>query len=169
MDARNGGKIAGASGLALILIMFLFAWYSVGGANINGLDAFDAYSDWVGLILVFAAFAGMTLALVGSSNTQVGLPVALSSLTAGLGVVGAIVVLIYIISPPSVSFGAPGSVGLDREIGCWLGLIASIGIAYGGWQAMQEEGQSRPSRRERPRYSTEAPPPSEPPAGPPMD
>ena len=29
-----------------------------------------------------------------------------------------------------------------REIGVFLGLIASAGIAYGGWMAMQEEGTS---------------------------
>ena len=45
---NQGEQIAGIAGVALFLIMFLFAWYAIPHApQVNGLDAFDAYSDWL--------------------------------------------------------------------------------------------------------------------------
>ena len=42
--------------------MFIFAWFGLGG--FTG-DAFDALDDWVNIVLVFTAFAGMALMLFG--------------------------------------------------------------------------------------------------------
>ena len=66
-----GEQVAGIAGLALILTMFLFAWYGVDVPGVNGFDAFDAFGDWFNIILVFAAFAGMVLASV---RQRVGAP-----------------------------------------------------------------------------------------------
>jgi hypothetical protein len=140
----QGEMLAGIAGLALLLIMFLFAWYSwpgTAGAALNGLDAFDAYGDWLNLILVFAAFSGMALGLFGSGVSR--LPLSLSVAATVLGGLSAILVLICIISTPSVpSFGAGGleEGSLGVEPGAWLGLIAAIALAVGGYQTMQEEG-----------------------------
>ncbi|HEY8083178.1 MAG TPA: hypothetical protein VIE64_06435 [Solirubrobacterales bacterium] len=132
----TGEQVAGAAGLALILIMFLFAWFGFPdvealGIDTKGLDAFDAYSDWVNIILVFTAFAGISLALFGSGMARV--PISLSVITAVLGGLSAILILIYIISPPH---------DLDRELGVWLGLIAAACVGLGGYLTMQEEGTS---------------------------
>jgi hypothetical protein len=136
----------------LILVMFLFAWYSVADF---GFDAFDAFRDWVNIILVGAAFSGMALAVVGSGRAN--LPVSLSALAAGLGGLSVILIVIFLISPPSPPFEAPGDFG--RKIGAWFGLISAALIAIGGWQAMQAEGapSRRPARPPRP--------PSPPPGG----
>ena len=57
--ARTGEGIAGISGMALILIMLLFAWFGVSqGGGLGRLDAFDALDDWVDLILLLAADGG---------------------------------------------------------------------------------------------------------------
>ena len=40
----SGYAVAGISGLALILIMLLFAWFAT---PFNGWDAFKAFHDWV--------------------------------------------------------------------------------------------------------------------------
>jgi hypothetical protein len=139
-DLGPGEKIAGIGGLALILIMFLFAWYSVGVVGVNGFDAFDAYSDWVDIILVFTAFCGMALALFGSGAERTSVP--LTVVTALLGTASAILVLIYLISPPSVPTLGEATVEFDlnREIGVWLGLIAAGAVALGGYTAMRDEG-----------------------------
>jgi hypothetical protein len=141
-DAGPGEQIAGIGGLALILIMFLFAWYSVGVVGVNGFDAFDAYSDWVDIILVFTAFCGMSLALFGSGAERTSVP--LTVVTALLGTAGTILVLIYLISPPNVpTLGeATVEVSLQREIGVWLGLIAAGTVAVGGYMAMRDEGMT---------------------------
>ena len=54
----SGYAVAGISGLALILIMLLFAWFAT---PFNGWDAFKAFHDWVLFFLIFTAFAGMAL------------------------------------------------------------------------------------------------------------
>jgi hypothetical protein len=142
-----GEQIAGIAGLALLLIMFLFAWYSwpnAGATSLNGLDAFDAYSDWLDLILVLAAFSGMALGLFGTGVAR--LPVSLSVVTTVLAGLSAVLILIFIVSTPSPpNFGAGNGLvegDLGVEIGAWLGLIAAIALAFGGYRAMQEEGAS---------------------------
>jgi hypothetical protein len=131
-----GQALAGLSGLALILIMLLFAWFSVPEAG--GLDAFKSFHDWVLLILIFTAFAGMAVGLMGSE--PLGLPVALSAITTALGAVAVVVLFVYLISPPGFPLGDLGEVELDRGIGIWLGLISVAGIFVGGFLSMQEEG-----------------------------
>lgn len=137
-----GEQMAGIAGLALILTMFLFAWYGVNVPGVNGFDAFDAFSDWFDIILVFAAFSGMALALFGNGVARI--PISLSVITTVLAGLGTIILLIYIISPPGVpTFGeATVEVSLGREFGVWLGLVELIVLAIGGYKAMQEEGVS---------------------------
>ena len=63
-----GEQLAGIAGLALILTMFVFSWYGVnlpGVSGFNRSNAFEAFSDWYDIILVFAAFSGMALAMFG--------------------------------------------------------------------------------------------------------
>ncbi len=140
--AVPGTQLAGLGGLALIAVMFLFAWYSIPGIpGIAGLDAFDAFDDWVGILLVFTAFAGMALGLFGASDR---LPIPLSTISAILGAISTLVLLIYLISPPGVpALGeATLEVSLAREPGIWLGLISTVCVAIGGYRAMQSEGTS---------------------------
>lgn len=139
-DLSPGERLAGIGGLALLLIMFLFAWYSFGVPGVNGLDAFDAFDDWVDIILVFAAFAGMSLAIFGNDVWR--LPISLSVLTAVLGAISSVVLFIYLISPPGVpTLGeAAIEISLGREPGIWLGLAAAVAVAIGGYMTMQEEG-----------------------------
>jgi hypothetical protein len=140
-----GEQLAGIAGLALFLIMFLFAWYSWPGAAssaLSGLDAFDAFDDWIAIILILAAFSGIALGLFGSGTSR--LPVPLSVVTTVLGGLSALLILICIISTPSVpNFGAGVVEGdLGVEPGAWLGLIAAILVAVGAYKVMQEEGMS---------------------------
>lgn len=139
-DLSPGERLAGIGGLALLLVMFLFAWYSFGVPGVNGLDAFDAFDDWVDIILVFAAFAGMSLAVFGNDVWR--LPISLSVLTAVLGAISSVVLLIYLISPPGVpTLGeAAIEITLGREPGIWLGLAAAVTVTVGGYMTMQEEG-----------------------------
>jgi hypothetical protein len=144
MDERlgPGEQLAGVAGLALILVMFLFAWFGLSVSGANGLDAFDAFGDWFNIILVFTAFSAMSLAVFGGGTAR--LPFSLSTLTAVLGGVSTIILVIYLISPPGVPTlgGAALELDLDRKLGVWLGLVSTIAVAVGGYMAMQEEGTS---------------------------
>jgi hypothetical protein len=166
-----GYGLAGVSGLALILIMFLFAWYTPKGVTgVNGFDAFDGLDDWIDIILVFTAFAGMALALVGPTSLRVELPVALSALVAGLGAISTLLLIVYLFATPSISLGGAQSVDTSLKLGEVLGLIASAGVAAGGWLAMQEEGTSVGAQADRLRDRTgggagAGPPSPQPPSG----
>jgi hypothetical protein len=164
----TGYAVAGASGLALILVMLLFAWF--GFPNAGGIDAFKSFHDWVLFFLIFTAFAGMALALIGAAGTRADLPVTLSAITTALGVISLVILVIYLISPPSFALSGFGSVSLDRKIGIWLGLIATAGVALGGYMAMQEEGASFAGQTDRFRGPSDtggaAPPPPPPSSSP---
>jgi hypothetical protein len=176
-----GEQVAGIAGLALILTMFLFAWYGVDVPGVNGFDAFDAFGDWFNIILVFAAFAGMELAVFGAGSER--MPVSLSVVTTVLGGISTIILLIYIISPPGIpTFGeAAPEIDLSREFGVFLGLVELVALTVGGYMTMQEEGVSFGSAADRlsrpgaqPQQPTQPhqqvpppPPPPPPPAQPP--
>jgi hypothetical protein len=166
----TGEKIAGVAGVLLLLIMFIFDWFSydVGGgfADVSaGGNAWDTM-ELIRWILLLAALAGIALAIVGAQATQPNMPVALSAITAGLGILGVIFVIIRIISPPDQGLG--DLVDASRSIGVFLGLIAVAGVAYGGWTAMQEEGTSFGDQADRfggGGGSEAPPPPPAPPSG----
>lgn len=162
-NLRTGEKIAGASGVALILIMFIFDWFSVDtgfGLEFGG-NAWEVFGG-IDIVLFLAALAGIALAIVAATQSQVDIPVALSAITAGLGGLATLLVIYRIISPPDGGFD---ELDVSRSIGVFLGLIAAAGITYGGWRAMQEEGASfGPSDRlGDPTTGTGAPPPPPPP------
>jgi formate hydrogenlyase subunit 3/multisubunit Na+/H+ antiporter MnhD subunit len=69
------------------------------------------------------------------TGASVSLPVAGSAVVTGIGALAFLLVLYRIIDPP-------GGDGVGREVGVWLGLIATAGITYGGYVGMQEEGTS---------------------------
>ena len=167
-NLRTGEKIAGASGVALLLIMFIFDWFSYGeGAFEAGGNAWDTM-ELIRFILLLAALAGIGLAVMAATQSQVDMPIAMSALAAGLGGLAVLLVAFRIISPPDFGIGDAFGEDFDvgRSIGVFLGLIASAGVAYGGWTAMQEEGTSFGGQADRLGGGGDAPPPP-PPADPP--
>jgi hypothetical protein len=168
-NLRTGEKIAGASGVALILIMFIFDWFSVSaeggiGPSFGG-NAWEVFGG-IDIVLFLAALAGIALAAMALTQSNVDIPVALSAITAGLGVLATVLVLFRIISPPDG--GLDDLVDVGRSIGVFLGLIAAAGVAYGGWTAMQEEGTSFGDQADRLQGGgDDAPPPPAPPPPPP--
>jgi len=133
-----------------------------------GLDGF------IDIVLFITVVAAVGLAALKASDADVGLPVAASAVVAGLGVLSVVLIIISIISPPDFGADLSGT-GIDhtRKIGVWLGLIAAIGIAYGGWRAMQEEGTGYGGEADRfrapPDQGRSAGPPPPPPPPPPSE
>jgi hypothetical protein len=163
-NLRTGELIAGVSGVALILIMFIFDWFTadVGfGVEVGG-NAWEVF-DFIDIILVLAAIAGIALAVISATQSQVDMPIATSALAAGLGGLAVLLILVRIIDPPDG--GAGDLVDIGRGIGVFLGLIAAAGITYGGWLAMQEEGTSFSGPADR-LGGGDAPPPPPPPPPP---
>jgi hypothetical protein len=144
--------IAGISGFALFVFMF-FNWFGVTTpGQIEGVpivvqgsvSAWEAF-DFVDLVLLLAVIAAVGLLVLSASQASVNLPVAASAITAGLGILAALLVLYRVIEPPDIVEG----LDVSRKIGVYLGLIASAGIAIGGWMAMQEEGTTLSGEADR--------------------
>jgi len=144
---RTGELLAGVAGVALFIIMFL-SWFNASSleapagviqfdpGDVPGVD--DSFSAWqafdfIDIVLFLAVIAAVGLMVLSAAQASVNLPVAASAITAGLGILATVFVLYRVIDPPAE---------LDRSYGVFLGLIASTGIAIGGWLAMQEEGTS---------------------------
>ncbi len=182
----QGEKVAGVSGILLILFMFVFKWFGLkfaGGAGVFDVAVEGSRNAWgsygfIDIVLFITALAAIGLALLAASESEMGLPVAASAIVAGLGILSVVLVVISIISPPDFGVDLSGT-GVDhtRKIGAFLGLIAAAGVAVGGYMAMQEEGTSFGSEAGRfggdagagspppppPPPTSSAPPPSSPP------
>jgi len=145
----RGETIAAASAVALFLIMFIFSWFGVdasaGAFSASaGANAFESFG-FIDLVLMLTVIVAIVGAAMSANAQSVNTPVAISSVTAGLGILSVLLILFRIISPPDFGindFGDIAGVEVSRKIGVFLGLIAAGGIAFGGWTAMQEEGTS---------------------------
>lgn len=142
-----GEKIAGASAILLFIFMF-FDWYSVevsvsGGSFAasasEGGSAWQAFSviDLILLLVVIVTVAGVLIRL---TDADIEPPFPMNALVAVLGGLAVLLILYRIIDPPSVGSFPGVSVDVSPTVGAFLGLIASAGIAFGGYKAMQEEG-----------------------------
>ena len=139
---RQGALITAGSALVLLIAMFATKWFGVDeipGRVATRTQMTHAANAWHALTIVRWLMLATIVVAVGSvllhgsqrshgSKTNTGALVAvLASITAA--------VLIYrvLIDLPSA-----GSV-VDQKLGAIVGVIATIGIAFGGYQSMLEE------------------------------
>jgi hypothetical protein len=172
----QGEKIAGVSGILLILIMFIFKWFGLkftGGAGAFAVSVEGSRNAWgsygfIDIVLFITGLVAIGLLLLSASESEMSLPVAASAVVAGLGILSVVLIIISIISPPDFGTDLSGT-GIDhtRKIGVWLGLIAAAGVAIGGYLAMQEEGTSFGAQTDRLRGGPGGGPSSGPPPPPP--
>jgi hypothetical protein len=165
---RQGERIAAISGVALILIMFIFDWFSVSvGPFVVSRNAWGSYG-FTDIVMFITALAAIGIAYLSASRQQLNLPVAGSAIVAALGAISVILVLISLISPPDFGASSIGGVTVSktREIGVFLGLIATAALTYGAYRAMQEEGTSFGAQADRLRGPRGGGPGSSPPPPP---
>jgi hypothetical protein len=94
------------------------------------------------IFLMLAIVAAIGVAVIRLTDADIELSVSLNSIVAALGGFAVLLILFRIIFPPD--FGSFGGVEVDAtlKLGIFLGLLASAGIAYGGYSAMREEGMT---------------------------
>ena len=154
--------LAGIAGLVLLISMFM-PWFGAstateeaireadeltreaGGEPLDEPDvtenAWQAFTfvDW---ILLIAALGGIRAGVAAVARQGGRSPVGATAITAGLGAVAVLLVLYRVINP----IGEAG-----RELGIFIGLIAAIGIAAGGWLTLEQGGNAGPGRGGRQR------------------
>jgi hypothetical protein len=178
-----GEIIAAASGLALFIFMFL-PWYgleastsvpggsdfSVSGGNANAWEAFS----FVDILLFLVVIVTVGIVVAKAADSLPALPQPSGLILAAAGALALLLVLFRLIFTPGEDVSGFGvEVDLTRKIGIFFGLLASAGIAYGGWRAMNEPATAGPGDRvgsappSPPAPSSTSPAPSAPSSTPP--
>ncbi len=140
---------AGIAGIALIGALFL-PWYSAAseGAIFNrsvgaaaGAFAFDYVhvTAWQAVTVDYAVFlaaglSGIWLAVAVFAGLSTVAPIAIAP---RIGLLGAILAVVRLVSPPDLSFGPT-----HRALGIWVGTVAAIALAVSGWFAERAERQA---------------------------
>lgn len=148
-----GEMIAGASGLALFIILF-FPWYGVSiqgaGSDFDGPDfsAWESFS-FIDILLFLVAVTAVGLVAARALGAMpAGLPAPPGLIIAAAGALALLLVLFRLIDTPGEDFSGFGvEADITRKVGVFLGLLAAAGITFGGWTAMNERasGQAPPA------------------------
>ena len=171
---RTGEAIYLAAAILLFVLMF-FDWYGVTWkGNTEGIVTAVAGGDaWQTLevlppflMLTIAVTVGAALLRVSGSDWKPAIPPAAAVCV--LGILASVLILIRMISPPG-PLGALSELAFEStlKLPVFLALAAALGIAYGGWRAMDEEGSSfaaigknleAPKRPDRPKAAAKPKP-----------
>jgi hypothetical protein len=149
---RAGEAIALVAAILLFVLMF-FDWYgakattsaetlggvvsgSAGGSAWDTLEVIPLF-----LMLAIVVTVGAAILRLGGSDWKPAIPPAAAVCV--LGILAAVLILVRIVSPPDPSGAFPElAFELTVKLPIFLALAAAIGIAYGGWRAMGEDGIS---------------------------
>jgi hypothetical protein len=142
---RTGEAIYLVAAILLFVLMF-FTWYGVTTAGesevltllVHGGNAWQTLEvlPLLTMLTIVVAVGGALLRLTGSDwkpAVPPGVAVCVLGLLAALGILGRMV------SPPDLG-GEGIGYSVNLELGIFLALAAALGIAYGGWRAMADEG-----------------------------
>jgi hypothetical protein len=148
---RRGELVAGAAGVLLLVFMFVPAWYALNGTlsqTAGDLGAQTSWNGWWGLgnlryLMLITVLAALALAYFQAAQRAPAIPVTLAVAVTVLGGVAVIAMVVRLLAGPPTG----GSL-LRTQAGAYLGLVATIGIAYGGFASLREEGGTDPEALE---------------------
>jgi hypothetical protein len=144
----RGEQVVGIAGVVLLIFSFVdWFGFSLKGAGRlfsgvgGGGNAWDFTLCWLAVIIGIVMVAQIVL----DKFANVKMP-ELGSVTWGqvhlvLGVVAFLFVLIKLIVGPSLPSGADAVIDVSRKLGIFVGLIASAGLAVGGYLIAKERGE----------------------------
>jgi hypothetical protein len=140
---RVGEIVAAVSALALFVVMF-GSWYGLGGGPTverliarGGVDTtFNAWQsfDVLDVYLLVTILVAVMLAVLTASQRSSALPVAAGVITTVLGLLASLLVVIRLLDQPG------DNEFIDVKLGAYLGLLAALGVAIGGFLSMRDEG-----------------------------
>ena len=122
-----GEWLVGLAGAVLLVSLFL-SWFD----DRSGWESF-AVTD---VIVLMVAVGALALLLVTARFSSASPAIAYEAMLTLIGTVVFAVVAIRLIAPPGD--------GVSRELGAWLGLLASAGVVGASLVAMRDERRSRP-------------------------
>jgi hypothetical protein len=130
---RHGEWIAAAGGVVLVVSLFL-DWYRefVGvdlAVDLTGFESFDVLD----VVLVLIAALAIALAVLQGTRDSPAIPVGAGVLTVVFGALGVLLVAYRIVNQPG-----PNEL-IEVRAGAWVGLLATLAIAVGGWESIRDE------------------------------
>ncbi|HEY1516629.1 MAG TPA: hypothetical protein VGF91_09430 [Solirubrobacteraceae bacterium] len=128
---RRGELLAAASGVLLTIFLVGGKWYGGAGGTGGSLTGWQALTDlrWLLIVTIVAALG---LAFTQVTRRAPAIPVTMSLIVMLLGIVSVIALIIRVlIDPPA-----------HEQAGAYLGLLFTIGIAWGGYLSLRQEGVS---------------------------
>ena len=146
---RGADRLVAGGAIALSLFMFFFSWFgeSVSGAlpgtDVSGLGTsstgWEAFTvrRWIWLLTIVVA---LTSVAAIASGRRLGASPWPGAIVLLLGALSSLLILYRIVHHPaaSVSFGGfDASYGI--RLGIWLGLIAALAIAAGGYLQLRAD------------------------------
>jgi uncharacterized membrane protein YvlD (DUF360 family) len=169
----RAGEWMALTGAGALLATLFLPWFDVeiaraqkqlrGGALLNVLNTYSAKSWGTGwdalgwLVIVFAVAAigcAAWLAIANATARPVAQSVAASVLTATAGTLAFVVLALRVL----VFQPGPNELVVVRY-GAWLGLLAALVLAIGGWWATKDERTDAPESAYTPPEPRPAPPP----------
>jgi hypothetical protein len=126
---RRGELLAGTGAVLLLVFLLAGKWYGHGGGARTGWEALTSLR-WL-LVVTIAAALALVAAQVARRSPAI--PVTLSMIVTVLGLI-TVLALVY-----RVLISAPA----HEQAGAFLGLLSAIGLAYGGYLSLREEGIAR--------------------------
>jgi hypothetical protein len=135
------GQLIAAVGAAALLVAMFLPWIGTSGPSIpagiqlpSGVDTSTSENLWKGstldIYLLITAIVALTPGLLALTDSAEEFSF-VSAATLLLGVVAVILIAAFL----TVDFPD----GADRKIGAFIGLVAALVVAFGGFRAMQEE------------------------------
>jgi hypothetical protein len=148
---RAGERIYLFAAILLFVLMFL-DWFGVKGtaseeplggvvtASVGG-NAWQTL-EVIPLFLMLAIAVAVGAALLRLAGSDWRPAIAPGAAVCVLGILAAILILIRIVSPPGPGDALADAFETTLKLPIFLALAAALGIAYGGWRAMADEGTS---------------------------
>jgi hypothetical protein len=121
---RRGEILAGAGGLALLIVLFALDWLRSDGVTRDGWGAVPVLR-WV---IVVAALSALALTVAQATRPAPALPVSLSVIATVLSALTALLLLIRLLTT-----------GATPQLGAILGLLAAIGMTCGAFMSLRAE------------------------------
>jgi len=155
---RQGELISVTCALVLLVAMFALKWYGLAvtpspsakrAAVSSAEDAWHGltFLRWLMLLTIVAAVGSVALHARQRSH---GVKTDTSRVIAGLGTLPALLLLYRVL----IDLPSPTEV-VDQKIGAYLGLLAALGIAIGGYESIREEQARAHMRKTRSRSRDE--------------
>jgi hypothetical protein len=134
---RHGEWIAAAGGVTLLASLFMTWYMPFGGVDplqdldrpLTGFESFDVLD----IVLVVIAALAIALAVLQATRDSPAIPVGAGVLTVVFGALGVLLVAYRIVNQPG-----PNEL-IEVRAGAWVGLLATVAIAVGGWESIRDE------------------------------